>query len=346
MKKILNWFSEHVPWGQKKGKFPTVIKPGESKTFSVYSAAGLAWGLEFYITMQIKPNKDKPEENMYGGFDFFVDMPYYRGVNRSKFSTYGIVKQMGFVEIPEKQHDFSTTVRVYELKESDVTVDAEKVDDYFKSLYDWKSMEKIPDNDEDAPINDFIPKQNCTANRMIVGRSKEFYIPKKMWHFIKDKIYTDDFSKQYFINNYFTVAAYEIRKRKTNVEIHSKQSLSKTVEISHNSEIRRETNEQFLLENTLEAGVKSEGASLVDTLKIQYSITNIKEYCESSALIEKQEIHYEPDDRDRLAVWWDVVKVVALYRKRRNCICELVGLDDYYLFTVPKTYYCDTETEV
>lgn len=340
----LELVSEHVPWGTREYAFPKVIKPGEVKTFSVYSAAGLAWGLEFYVSMRKKV--DPSDKNaQHGGFDFFVDMPYYRGSNRSEFNANGCVQQAGFKQIPAHQHDFATTVRLFDMDKLAVEDTEAEFEGYYKPMYSWQNLEKVKDRDDDAPINDFVPAENTLGNRFIVGRSKEFNIPKKLWHFINDGKYQDELAKRYFVDGYFTVAAYEVRRFPESINIHANQSLTQTVEITHTSTVRRETETNFLLENTLSIEAKDDSGSISDTLRAEFNIRNLKEYCDSSTLVEKQEISYGADPRDRTLVWWDLVKVIALYRKRKDGEVELIGIDDYFMFTVPKTYYEKQKTK-
>ncbi|KUO73932.1 MAG: hypothetical protein APF77_01615 [Clostridia bacterium BRH_c25] len=105
----LELISKSVPWGQEKS-FPNLIKKGEVDNFEVDSGAGTMTGIEFYATLQDKlPDAASAH---YGMVNIKVDIPYWKAKNATSCEGTGLLKVDNFTEIPDKAHDYSTTVTV------------------------------------------------------------------------------------------------------------------------------------------------------------------------------------------------------------------------------------------
>lgn len=335
----LELVTSSVPWGKCEKAFPKIINPGAIGEFSVYSPAGVPSGIEFYFTMRDKVNvKGEPS---YGSFSFSVDVPYWKHKNTSSFECTGILTQTGFQKIPDGNHDFSTAVTIStslcenslpleDLMEKDAVLSS------YGACYDWDSVQKLEVVDPDEKtINDLVPEKNIFSKRTMVNRTEKISIPKKLWKDIIDRKYPDDYSKYNFVKDYFTVSAYELRKNVT-VSIAANQSYEKTLEVSNRSTVRRETRQEFQIENTINAA--GESSTLSDTLRMQYQISHLDEYCDENMESVREVFYYNAIEQDRDVVLWDLAEVLVLYRINRNNKIELVGVGDYYVAATQKTY--------
>lgn len=333
----LELVSFDIPWG-RKDNIPQSISAGGTGEFKAHAPAGTATGLEFYFTM-----RDKAPENQshYGDFSVAVDIPYWKHANKGSIECHGILKQEGFEKTPDGAHDFATTTTIstslFSNQNRMLGDSADSVDESC-NLYDWDSLQnqKIVDPDETS-IYDFVPDKNIMKARTLVGRTDSISVPRCLWEQINDRKCPDPYSKANYVKDYFTVAAYELRKNKT-VPIAANQSYTKTIEISNRSTVRRETRQELLLENTIEAGGEGEGFSLRDTLRTQYQISQLDEYCEEDMKTVREEFNYDATDQDRDVVLWDLAEILALYRIDISGQIELVGVDDYYLESTQITY--------
>ncbi|MCI8404679.1 MAG: hypothetical protein HFE49_07225 [Clostridia bacterium] len=338
--RTLELVSSSVPWGNKEKDFPKTINAGATGEFSVYSPAGAPWGLEFYFTMRDKPNSS--EECNYGSFSFSVDMPYWKYENRSSLTCTGILTQSGFQKIPDGSHDFATTATI----STTLTSDKSPTDvSEYNDRYSWTNAEKLEVVDPDeVVIEDVIPDKNILTSRKTVLRTDKSSVSQNLWNQIKDTKFPDAYSKKHFVSDYFTVMLYEIRKNKT-ISIAANQSYNKTLEISNRSTVRRETREELQIENVVNGSGGPEKFTLSETLRIQYQISNLSEYCEEDMKSVREEFNYDAIETDRNVVLWDLAQVLALYRTDIKGNTELIGIGDYYVTDIQKTYIKDGASE-
>lgn len=339
--RALELISSSVPWGICAKAFPKEIASGAYGEFSVYSPAGTPSGIEFYFTMRDKV--EKVGDPHYGTFAFSVDIPYWKHANKSSFDCTGIFSQTGFQKIPDGAHDFATTATVSTALCS-VFLSGEKVwkgNGYqmeYCNLYEWEEIQKLKVVEPvEKRIDDFIPKENIFSKRITDSRTEQISVPKKLWKEIIDRKYPDDYSKQNFVKDYFTVSAYEVRKNVT-VSIAANQSYEKTLEVSNRSTVRRETREEFQIENTISGEGSGEIFTLSETLRMQYQISRLDEYCEENMESVREVFNYDAIEQDRDVVLWDLVEVLMLYRVNIKGKVELIGVGDYYATSTQKTY--------
>lgn len=341
MDRALELVSSSVPWGERSKPFPKEIAAGEYGEFTVYSGAGDPWGIEFYFSMRDKV--EKKGEPHYGSFSFSVDIPYWKHKNKSSFQCNGIISQNGFEKIPDGAHDFSTTVTVFTALNS-ASLPGENLYKGIEcraeycNLYDWNEIQKLKVVEPEVKrIEDFIPKENIFSKRKTDSRTEKISVPKKLWKEIVDRKYSDDYSKRNFVKDYFTVSAYEVRKNVT-VSIAANQSYEKTLEVTNRSTVRRETREEFQIENTISGEGTGEKFTLSETLRMQYQISRLDEYCEENMESVREVFNYDAIDQDRDVVLWDLAEVLMLYRVNIKDKVELVGVGDYYVASTQKTY--------
>lgn len=100
--------SLRIPYGKKEDVSANI--PAKSEGIcAVYSPAGKPVGLEFYATFS---DVHKPNEDPYGSFTVYVDMPYWKHANKGTCTTTGIMKVDGFQKVPDGNHDFENSVIV------------------------------------------------------------------------------------------------------------------------------------------------------------------------------------------------------------------------------------------
>ena len=338
--RALELITSNVPWGICEKAFPETINAGEVGEFCVYSPAGAPYGIEFYFSMRDKVNK--AGEAHYGSFSFSVDVPYWKHANKSSFECTGILTQSGFQKIPDGNHDFSTVVDIStSLCENYLPLESlvkeNVVTSNYSTIYDWDFIRELETVEPDEKtINDFIPEKNSFSKRKTVNRTEKKSVPKNLWNQIIDRKYPDDYSKRNFVKDYFTVSAYEIRKNVI-VSIAANQSYEKTLEVSNRSTVRRE----FQIENTINGGSTGEKFSLSETLRMQYQISRLDEYCDENMKSVREVFYYNAVEQDRDVVLWDLAEVLMLYRINKNDKIELVGVGDYFIASTQKTYVRD-----
>ncbi len=330
-----------VPWGKCEKAFPKIINTGEVGEFSVYSPAGVPSGIEFYFTMRDKVSKKG--EPAYGSFSFSVDIPYWKHKNTSSFKCTGVLTKTGFQEIPDGNHDFSTVVTIStslceNSQSQDDLTEKNAMPSGYATCYDWDSVQKLEVVDpDDKSFDDFIPEKNIFSKRKMVNRTKKMSIPKNLWYQIIDMKYPDDYSKQNFVKDYFTVSVYEIRKNVT-VSIAANQTYEKTLTVTNNSTVRRETRQEFQIENTVNVDKQGKDSTLSDTLKTQYQINKLDEYCDANMQSVNEVFCYNAVEQDRDVVLWNLVEILLMYRINKNNKIELVGVGDYFVMPTQKTY--------
>ena len=286
---------------------------------------------------------NKASDPHYGTFSFSVDVPYWKHENKSSFECTGILTQSGFQKIPDGNHDFSTVVTIStSLRSNSLLPENLKAENIllsgYSTIYDWESVQKLEAIDPDEKtIEDFIPGKNIFSKRKTINRTEQISVPRNLWAQIIDRKYPDDYSKRNFVKDYFTVSVYEIRKNVT-VNIAANQSYEKTLEISNRSTVRRETRQEFQIENTINGGSTGEKFSLSETLRMQYQISRLDEYCDENMKSVREVFYYNAVEQDRDVVLWDLAEVLMLYRININDEIELVGVGDYFVASTQKTY--------
>lgn len=324
-------------WGEVSS-FPSEIPAGGVGTFTVVSPTGKPYGVEFGFTLRDVAPTGKTN---YGTCCYHVDVPLCSS-NSSTLTMAGVLDSVGYRQIPAHAHDYTTVFTIYSKAN---TNDLELAEDEEKSFvvgndsrplyrpqYDWDTISLLPLKElEDIDIRNEMPDIFKTYDKMI-GRTGEKEIEKAEWKLIRDRKFTDEYSQLNFVRRYFTVSVFRIRNNYS-VNIPSNSTYTKDVTLSHRSTIRRETSTEFRMENsfTLSGDVGAE-------LRTTYQIVNLEEYCDENEKTEVITTNYESMDVDRDVVFWDMDKILMLYREDINNNIELLGIDDYFVESSVKTY--------
>lgn len=346
--KPLELLSSDIPWGFPESEFPKNIAPNDTGVYGVYSPAGVAYGIEFYITMRSMPEGG---EKSYGSLTLSVDMPYWKHENQSSLTCTGILIEEGFKKVPDGAHDFAVSVDIItnlnkstdEEHETAFQYEETNIAPSYNNLYDWNSAKNVKVIDPQRTVaRELLPDINPINKRITAGRTEAVSIPKSKWKQIKDIKFPGEYSKG-FLKDYFTVVIYELRKNKT-LSLAENQSYEKEVSISNSSSVRRETSQQFHIENTINVSGSIGDTDLSMDLRVMYEINSLEEYCEQSQINTRELFSYGAVDYERDIVLWSLVKVLCLYREKPDGKIEPVGIGDYLMENIQKVYKVTTET--
>ncbi|MDR1013649.1 MAG: hypothetical protein LBL86_01530 [Coriobacteriales bacterium] len=206
------------------------------------------------------------------------------------------------------------------------------------SYADWGTVEPLPIEDKVEVIAN-LPRKVTSETRLWLARTQEKPIPPSAWSQIRDPG-LDASAKNRYVDSYFTVCVFELRQART-LSIPSGQSREKVVEVSHKSAVRSSYSTKLLIENVVEGGLSGGGKlnfNLKEQLTTSYSIETLTEYSQESSDLERVTVTYQSSTEDRTVQWWDLVKVIGLYRRSTEGTVSLVGLEDYLAKMVAVTY--------
>lgn len=215
-------------------------------------------------------------------------------------------------------------------------------------FYNEKSNLEQLKVDDDIVIYDILPQKNSTKNLYYISRCDFQDIDKKLWNLINDPVIKDDYARDVFVNKYFSTCVFELRKNETKT-ISANQSVNTSVTIAHKSVYRKTKETVNSIETTLgitrtaTVAGPSQGDSVSTALSAQlkhtYSIKNFTEYIEESSQSTTVTVNFDKYSKDRTIVWWELVKVLAIYRENKNdSKTYLIGLSDYYVEDEAATY--------
>lgn len=210
------------------------------------------------------------------------------------------------------------------------------------NLYDWRIISAMPAS-ETVDYMRLIPNQLTSQRRITIGRSDAIDIPRQAWSQIADPVITDESAKDLYVDSYFFTCVFELRGD-NGLTLPAHQSQSKKVTISHSSTTRRTFESSFSIENTLSAEGKfsssDEKTSFVvkDEIKTTYSIKDLQEYVTEDEKTQEIDVNYDTQPSDRTIVWWDFAEVIVLYRKSASGNVTLIGISDYFMNSVARTY--------
>jgi len=202
----------------------------------------------------------------------------------------------------------------------------------------WAKVESLPvlANGEFS-VEKAIPPTNTHKEEIIIGRTAQIIVPQGQWKQIKDSQFPGDYAKKAFVESYFTTAVYYL-KRVGGLSLVANKSYRETIDISHTSSFRSSQTTSFRIENTIEATAAGDCGSLRDMLTTTYSIDRMEEYYKENRTSDTKEVYYESTPYAREIVFFDLVKVVILYRKDKKGNIRLLAYDDFMVETYEKAY--------
>lgn len=186
-------------------------------------------------------------------------------------------------------------------------------------------------------IEDVMPKTNSPKEGILIGRTEQMEIPVGQWGQIKDLQIPDLYAKKAFVKSYFTTAIFFL-KRVRNLSLVANKAFRETIDISHTSSFRNGQTTSLRIEDTIEATGTAEFGSLRNTLTTTYSIDKMEEYYDEDRTTDTKEVYYESTPYAREIVFFDLVKIVAIYRKDKKGNTKLMACDDFLVGTYEKAY--------
>lgn len=205
----------------------------------------------------------------------------------------------------------------------------------------WQDVSKLNNSDDNFIIEDILPENLTNNQEILIGKTKEIHIPKNQWSQIKDKQAQGDYAKKTFVDSYFTTSIY-LLKRIKNLSLVGNKTYRETIDINHTSSFRNSQTTNLRIENTIEATGNADFGSLRDSLTVTYNIDRMEEYYTESRNSKTKEIYYESTPYTREIVFWDLIKIVALYRKDKKGNIELIAFNDFLVSSHEKTYITET----
>lgn len=201
----------------------------------------------------------------------------------------------------------------------------------------WDDVKSVKILNEDFIAADFLPVKNTNKNEVIIGRTETMDVAHNQWPQIIDKDISSDYAKKTFVKSYFSTAIY-LLKRVSSLSISPNQSYRQTIDISHTSSYRTTQNKSLRIENTLSGTANAEFGSLTETLTVSYGIEKMEEYFTEDRKSTTEEVMYDSISNPRIIVFWDFVKVLALYRTDKKGQTKLLAYNDFYVETYQKAY--------
>lgn len=203
---------------------------------------------------------------------------------------------------------------------------------------DWSKINALNPMPK-AAIRNLIPKENLETSEIILGRSELMEIPKAQWSQIGDKEMPDDYAKANFVDSYFCVCVHVLRRNQM-IQIAANTSKHTQVTIEHSSAVHNSVKKTDRLETVLEAKGTVKGVELKAKIGNTFEISKENRYDIEDKRKTVEDINYDKVDYDREIVFWDLSKVVVLFRKLKSGSgsVKMVAMDDYYCDTYQKTY--------
>ncbi|MDR1089429.1 MAG: hypothetical protein LBL23_09230 [Coriobacteriales bacterium] len=206
------------------------------------------------------------------------------------------------------------------------------------SYTDWDKVASLPIVDK-VEIMAAVPRTMDSATRIWLARTQENPIPPLAWSQILDPS-LDNSAKNLYVESYFTVCVFELRWV-DHLSIPIGQTNEKIVKLSHESKVRSSYSTKLFIENVIEGGL-SGGEQLKfnvkERLTTAYTVETLSEYSQTKSDSEQVTVSYKASPEDRTIVWWDLTKVIGLYRQSTENTVTLIGLGDYLTQTVAVTY--------
>ncbi len=201
----------------------------------------------------------------------------------------------------------------------------------------WDNIKSVKVINEDFIAANYLPVNNSCKNEVVIGRTEVMEIDKNQWSQINDKDISGDYAKKTFVKSYYSVALY-LLKRVSSLSLSPNQSYRQTIDITHTSSYRTTENKSLRIENTLSGTANAEFGSLTETLTVSYGIEKMEEYFTEDRKTKTEEVMYDSIPNPRVIVFWDFVKVIALYRTDKKGNTKLLAYNDFYVDTYQKAY--------
>ncbi|HEX8843954.1 MAG TPA: hypothetical protein VF791_04895 [Pyrinomonadaceae bacterium] len=350
-----------LKWGfwyrnNRDNQTPVSVDAGKNiQALGIRAARGTWTGYQFTCTWRdttIGPGN-------FGTIALHIDVPY-SGSNRSDLAVNGLYQQDGWERLPSGGSSFVRSITITVIEGELVAVDSdlpdlkdlEEIEDSYNQyqlllaqnhelLENWPELERTIKEGPIIPINSMPNQAFYPPERFILGRSAPTTIPKKQWAGLADPRYQSLYSKNMFVEEYFSAAVYSINTNPRNWEPIPAGTAKKTVKsTSVTSSIKTVLETNFSIKVSLEAksGNPKLGKAIAAKLESAYSQKNVLEKSTTRVDSETVEVNVPAVDFNRLFVPWVFSTAVMIYRKTKKGDYGLVAVSEWADLQLYKTY--------
>jgi hypothetical protein len=348
------WYRDNVD-----DREPISVPAGKNiQALGIRAARGTWTGYECICTW--RDNTDGPGN--YGTISLSIDVPF-SGDNKSSCTGTGLYNIDGWTDLPKSGNSFVRSIIVtvvdgklmaevdntIEPKDQKQLQETENSFNQYQTLLsganelveNWLELEKnIPQKSLDPTKS--LPKEPVYPPEMfLLVRSSPKSIEKAKWVGIFDPRYQTTYTKQTFVEEYFSVSVWSINTNPRDWESIPSGTGKKTVkstEVTSSIKTVLETNISIKASLSTKAGDPKVGGEIAASLESSYSQKNVLE--ESRSRIEKDEVTVDikPAEQDRLFVPWVFSQAIVIYRKTKKGTYGVVAISEWADLQLFKTY--------
>ncbi|WP_051203898.1 hypothetical protein [Hugenholtzia roseola] len=286
-----------------------------------------------------------------GSIELKVDVPF-SGSNKSHLKSFGFLRVEGWEDLPPKGHEFTRTITIMALSDSEQEQAINFDNEYAEYLslmnhesemvQNWEMFrEEIKATHQFNPYDKIPSTYQYPPKKIYVGRSEVIEIDKREWDGIGDAKYQTLYEKEYFVKRYFAVAGYAI-----NTNPRETQSIpagvsvytERTVDVQ--SSIKETLESFWSLKVSLEAESNNKvlGKKLAAKLEGTFSQKSVLEKSSSTFERNTQKVTVDKSAHDRLFVPWVFSQSILIYREKKDGTFGLVAVSEWADLIVDKVY--------
>lgn len=313
---------------------PIEVQPNEAvQALGIRAAHGTATGYECRCTWVAEESDTK--KRLFA-IDLKIDVPYSAN-NSSTLTVSGPIKVEGWTDLPKFGHNFTRSITISELdmlhEDNSSGMDMQERAYYDmlmannEIVHDWTLLkENVPEQEQFDPRTVIPEAYNYPPRETFIARSNKNTIEPAFWSHLYDPVYTFEWQKKEYVDEYFSVAIYTLNTNPRNTVMVPKGVETVTessVEVT--SSIKGTLEEQFSIRTLL----KAEYSGLTAELEATYGITHTLE--ESYSCIERktETVTIGASEKNRLFVPWVFSTILAVYRKKKNGQIDLIGISEW-----------------
>ena len=319
----------------KDKRTPINVKPGESvQAMGIRAAHGTATGYECRCVWSVKNAAGTIVSNV----DLKIDVPYSQS-NTSALTTSGSLRVEGWEGLPKSGHNFTRSITVSEVNAlpcgdtsaNDMDLEERGYYDMLMSnnetIRDWDLLQRnVPQKAQIDPLALIPTHYHYPPKETLLARSEKHTIARKFWPGLYDPVYTFEWQKDAYVEEYFSVGVYTL-----NTNPRSTVTIPRGVEIVKESTVEV----TFSIANTLgeklsiRSLLKGEYSGLTAELEATYETTHTLEESISRVERETETVTVGASEKNRLFVPWVFSTIIAVFRKKKDGKVELIGVSEW-----------------
>ncbi|MBR3999224.1 MAG: hypothetical protein IKI93_12895 [Clostridia bacterium] len=328
---------------------PIEVQPGEAvQALGIRAAHGTATGYECRCTWVAK---DTATNKKFYSIDLKIDVPYSTN-NSSTLTVSGPIRVEGWTDLPKSGHNFTRSITISELdmlhEDNSSGMDMQERAYYDmllsnnEAVRDWTLLQNdVTEQEQFNPCTVIPEAYNYPPRETFIARSKKNTIQPVFWSQLHDPVYTFEWQKKDYVDEYFSVAIYTLNTNPRNTVMVPKGVETVTessVEVT--SSIKSTLEEQFSIRTLLNA----EYSGLTAELEATYGITHTLEESYSRVERKTETVTIGASEKNRLFVPWVFSTILAVYRKKKNGQIDLIGISEWAEEVVDQVYEYGTIT--